>query len=188
MKTILLALAAALLVTGCLTTGDITVAQQQYLAALHAQQQAEREQSRELVRALAAFAASPEPLVQAMAIAGIERIAAARSPAPTSTAAAQGRMPDGPITSVIKAALPFVIPLAQIWQADRAGARSLETAALNVGLIDNIVTRIARDPLVVQTPAPEVIHAPAPEVIQISPTIIDRDVPLIVEPVILGAQ
>jgi hypothetical protein len=181
MRTLIALAAVALLTTGCLTTGDVTTAQQQYLASLQAQQQAEREHSRELIQALAGFAASPEPLVQAMAIAGIDRIAAARSATATaSAAAAQGRMPDGPITTVLKVALPYVLPLAQIWQADRAGARSLETAALNTGLIGNIVGQISRDPLVVQ--------APAPEIVQIPTMVVDRDVPLIVEqPVIVGA-
>lgn len=188
MRIILICL-VALAVSGCASLdslgGSVTTAQQQYLATLQAQAEAEREQTHKLVDVLGRFADSGDPLVQAMAIASIERIATTRAPAPR-TAGAAAPVPDGPIASVIKSLAPYVLPIAQIWQADRAGQRSVETAALNIGLMGRMADLAARDPLVVTTPAPEIIQAPAP-------VIVDREVPVIVEPVVLeptviGAQ
>lgn len=176
-KTILTIAASTMLMTGCLTTGDVMTAQQQYFASLQAQQEAERSYNQTVIQALSAFSSSQDPLVQAWAMSSIERIASSRSMSTMMNAAAnQGRMPDGPITSFLKAALPYVLPIAQIWAADRTDKRSLESAALQTGLIGNIVNQISRDPLVVQPPPTQIVQ----------PTVIDREVPFIVEPVIFG--
>lgn len=200
----LAAIAATILLPGCITLDGagqtINQAQLQALqyqrdiARIQADDRADaRELERERIRAAAAtvkefakFHSSGNDLVSAWAIASGERVAlsqlqprAAPSDA-TSTPRQQPTQttPDGPIVSAVKAIAPFVLPIAQIWQADRQGERSLTQAIANMDLIGTIAGQIHRDPLVVTTPAPEIVLAPAP-------VIVDREVPLIVEPVVI---
>lgn len=183
MKTLIVFFVAASL-TGCATmpgvSGDISNAQAQYLAAQQAERDAQRQDRRDTIDALSAFAYSTEPLIHAMAIAAIERTSGEQY---RSQPAKQIPQQDGPITTVVRAVLPLAVPLAQLWMQDRAGERSLTQAMGNMDLIGTMAGQLGRDPLVVMQPDPTIINAPATMIIDRDvPMIIDRDVPLFVTP------
>lgn len=187
----LVALAAAILLPACVTLdGAGQTINQAQLQALQYQrdiasiQAADRADARSLereriraaadtVKEFAKFHGSGNDLVSAWAIASGERVALSQlqpRAAPTDPAAASRQQPpqatpDGPIVSAVKAIAPFVLPIAQIWQADRQGARSLTQAVANMDLIGTLSGQIHRDPLVVETPPAQVITAPDPVIL-----------------------
>lgn len=116
---------------------------------------------------------SDDPVVQAWAIASIERIA---GPQPLAQQPQLPAQQDGPITAAVRAFAPYVLPLAQLWVQREAGrdnlkfqrqqlATSVDLESLRLGLIDSMAGRIARDPLIVTQPAPTIVEQPAPVIL-----------------------
>lgn len=189
MMRILLVLAAVFGLAGCagwdVAGNQITTAQAQYLASQEARATRESEDMRQVIGAIQALGTNGDTTSRVAALMMMDRlsggVAAQRS--------AQQQMPaqEGPITTALRVVAPFVLPLAQIWQADRAGERGMRQSFANMNLISGLAGQIQRDPLVMTTPAPQVIQAPAPTVITTPPAqIIERPAPIIVDqPVIV---
>lgn len=181
----LAALAAAILLPACVTLDGagqtITQAQQQYLASLQAQADRDAARTESLLDAIGKFADSDNETAQVLALVILERVA--NPPAAAAATPPPPPQPAGPITTALKTLAPFVLPIAQIWQADRQGERSLTQAVANMDLIGTLAGQIHRDPLVVETPAAQIIHAPAPVIITPpDPIVIEQPAPIVLPP------
>lgn len=185
----LLIIIAALALSGCagmdIAGNQITQAQAQYLATQDARAAREAEASKHVVDAIAGLANSQDQTSRIVGLMMLDRVLNGT----TAVQKAVAPMPqqEGPITTALRVVAPFVLPLAQIWQADRAGARSLQQSYANMNLIGQVAGQIQRDPLVVTTPSPTVIQAPDPVIVQTpNPLVIDRPTPIVIDqPVIV---
>ncbi len=162
--------------SGCLTLdgGQITQAQAELLKTRAALEADRLHYQATIAREMARIAErSHDPVVQAWALSGIERI---NGPQPVAQQPQLPAQQDGPITAAVRAFAPYVLPLAQLWVQRESGrdslkfqrqqlATSVDLESLRLGLIDSMADRIARDPLIVTQPAPLVIEQPAPIII-----------------------
>lgn len=179
----LLLIITAVGLSGCVTLdgfgAQVTTAQAQYLAAQDARAAREAEAQRHLVDRIAEIAQTGDQTSRVVALMMLDRVA---NGMPQRAVQAVAQPQEGPITTALRVAAPFVLPLAQIWQADRAGKRALDQALGNMDLIGAVAGQIQRDPLVVTTPAPSVINAPPPMVLTTPPpVIVERPAPIILD-------
>lgn len=180
-----LILIVAALLTGCagmdIAGNQVTQAQAQYLAAQEAKAAREAESSRHVVDAIYRLAQSDDHTSRVVGLMMLDRVING-TVATQKGAAAPMQQQEGPITTALRVIAPFVLPLAQIWQADRAGDRSLKQSYANMNLIGTLAGQIQRDPLVVQAPSPTVIQAPDPVIVQTpNPLVIDRPTPVVID-------
>lgn len=177
-------IAAVFALSGCaqldVVSGTVTDAQARYLENLEARDKRQSEDMRRVLSTIQSVASSGDATTRVVGLLMLDRISNGVSQARM----AQIQMPqqDGPITAFFKGVAPYLLPLAQIWQADRASGRALDQAFGNMNLIGTIAGQIQRDPLVVQTPA-----QPAPVIVTTPPpVIVDRPPPIIIDqPVII---
>lgn len=183
MRYILLTIAAIAL-SGCagmdVAGAQITTAQQQMLAAQEARAAREAEANRHVVDAIASLADSKDPTARIVGLMMLDRVING-SVAAQKAAVMPMQPQEGPITTALRAVAPFILPLTQIWQADRAGDRALRQSYANMNLIGTIAGQIQRDPLVVTTPSAEVVDpvivtTPPPQIIQIPTQVIEQPV------------